>query len=64
MVNNDKVHGLGLSLRTDVCDSILFGSDCNDEFGIKVDPSYTIIHLMLWDTDRYDKAMKLYSKGY
>ena len=64
MVNNDKVHGLGLSLRTDVCDSILFGSDCNDEFGIKVDPSYTIIHLMLWDTDRYDKAMKLYQKGY
>ena len=63
MINNDRVHGLGLSLRTDICDNPLFGNDC-DEFGIKVDRSDTVILLMLWDTDRYSKAMKLYQKGY
>ena len=63
MINNDRVHGLGLSLRTDICDNPLFGNDC-DEFGIEVDQSYTVILLMLWDVDRYDKAMKLYQKGY
>ena len=63
MINNDRVHGLGLSLSTDICDNPLFGNDCN-EFGIKVDQSYTVILLMLWDVDKYSKAMKLYSKGY
>ena len=63
MIVNDKVHGLGLSLSTDICDNPLFGNDCN-EFGIKVDQSYTVILLMLWDVDKYSKAMKLYSKGY
>ena len=63
MIANDKVHGLGLSLSTDICDNPLFGNDCN-EFGIKVDQSYTVILLMLWDVDKYSKAMKLYSKGY
>jgi len=63
MINNDRVHGLGLSLSTDICNNPLFGNDC-DEFGIKVDQSYTVILLMLWDVDKYSKAMKLYSKGY
>ena len=63
MINNDRVHGLGLSLRTDICDNPLFGNDCN-ELGVFDDPSHTVILLMLWDTDRYDEAMKLYQKGY
>ncbi len=63
MINNDRVHGLGLSLSTDICNNPLFGNDC-DEFGIKVDQSYTVILLMLWDVDKYSKAMKLYQKGY
>ena len=63
MINNDKIHGLGLSLSTDICDNPLFGNDCN-ELGVFDDPSHTVILLMLWDTDRYRKAMKLYQKGY
>ena len=63
MINNDKWNGLGLSLRTDICDNPLFGNDCN-EFGIKVNQSDTVILLMLWDVNKYSKAMKLYQKGY
>ena len=63
MIANDKIHGLGLSLSTDICDNPLFGNDCN-ELGVFDDPSHTVILLMLWDTDRYDEAMKLYQKGY
>ena len=66
MIANGKIHGLGLSLSTDICDNPmtgLFGNKCN-ELGVFDDPSHTVIILRLWDTDRYDKAMKLYSKGY
>jgi len=66
MINNDKINGLGLSLSTDICDNPmtgLFGNACN-ELGVFDDPSHTVIILRLWDTDRYRKAMKLYSKGY
>ena len=62
MINNDKVHGLGLSISIHICDNSA-RSRC-DEFGIEVDQSYTAILLMLWDVDRYSEAMKLYSKGY
>ena len=66
MIANGKIHGLGLSLSTDICDNPmtgLFGNACN-ELGVFDDPSHTVIILRLWDTDRYRKAMKLYSKGY
>ena len=66
MIASNKNHGIGLSLSTDICDNPMtgfFGNDCN-ELGVFDDPSHTVIILRLWDTDRYRKAMKLYSKGY
>ena len=59
IITNNKTHGLGLSLVTELCDNIFGGTYCN-EFGVENDTRYTAIHLMLWDTDRWTEADRIY----